>query len=139
MADKHGRGLDADGLVAFLTREFPAALSFGARIAEVGAEGVTLALDAGADHLRPGGTVMGPTLMTLADTAMYLSVLSQLGEVVTFTSSLEMHFLRRPTPGVLTARCRILRLGRRLAVGSVEIADAGGQVVGLSTVTYVVA
>jgi uncharacterized protein (TIGR00369 family) len=124
----------------FLANHFPQAMQFGARIAQLDEQGLVLAFDAGERHLRPGGTVSGPTLMTLADTATYLAILSRLGPVTAVvTSSLEMHFLRRPAPGELRATARLLKLGRRIAVATVDIESVdSGSLVAHAIVTYAI-
>lgn len=90
------------------------------------------------DFLRPGGTLSGPTLMTLADTAMYFLVLANIGpQPLAVTSSLQINFLRKPPPADLHATARMLKLGSRLAVGEVHL--RGGQppvLVAQATVTY---
>lgn len=74
------------------------------------------------DFVRPGGTIAGPVLMSVADFAMYGVVLSLIGRVdLAVTTSLNINFLRRPPPGDVLARARILKLGRRLAVGEVHL------------------
>jgi uncharacterized protein (TIGR00369 family) len=125
-------------LHAFFAEHFPSARGLGFEIVALGPDGAELALDTRDDHLRPGGTVSGPVLMTLADTAMYVSLLAKLGPSVAqgVTSSLETHFLRRADPGRLTVRCRLLKLGRRLAVGTVDLANADGALVAFAIVTY---
>lgn len=130
--------MDPAALHAFFAAHFPRAQGIGFTFVRSGPDGVELTLDTRDDHLRPGGTVSGPTLMTLADTAMYASLLARLGvaAATAVTSSLEMHFLSRPDPGRLTVRCRLLKVGRRLAVGAVELARAEGAVVAFATVTY---
>ena len=76
--------------------------------------------------LRPGGTVCGPAMMALADITLYGVVLSMIGPVeLAVTTDLNVHFLRKPAPGDLLARGRILKLGTRLAVGEVEILPHG--------------
>src|ERR687884_137197 len=74
---------------------------------------------AGANRsLRPGGTVSGPVLMTLADVAIYVAILASIGWVpLAVTTNLNINFLRKPAPGDLMAECRLLKLGKRLAVG----------------------
>ncbi|MCB9686529.1 MAG: PaaI family thioesterase [Alphaproteobacteria bacterium] len=127
-----------DDVRAFFETHFAHALDFGFEIAEVGPEGAVLHLDTRTDHLRPGDTVSGPTLMTLADTAMYASLIARLGPEVGgrgVTSSLETHFLRRPGAGRMVARCRLLKVGRRLCVGTVDI-EGNGELVAHATVTY---
>ncbi len=69
---------------------------------------------------RPGGTICGPALMALADITLYGLVLSMIGRVeLAVTTSMTVHFLTRPEPGDVIAEGRILKLGRRLAVGEV--------------------
>lgn len=71
-------------------------------------------------NLRPGGTISGPAQMALADVAMYAVVLSLIGKVeLAVTTNLNINFLRRPQPGDLLAHGKILKLGKRLAVGEV--------------------
>jgi uncharacterized protein (TIGR00369 family) len=76
--------------------------------------------------LRPGGTICGPALMALADVTLYGAVLSVIGRVeLAATTNLNVHFLRRPAPADVIAQGRILKLGRRLAVGDVIMHSAG--------------
>jgi uncharacterized protein (TIGR00369 family) len=76
--------------------------------------------------LRPGGTICGPVLMALADVTLYGIVLSVIGRVeLAATTNLNVHFLRRPAPADVIAEGRILKLGRRLAVGEVIMHSAG--------------
>lgn len=77
-------------------------------------------------QLRPGGTLSGPVMFTLADTALYAAVLSVLGlEPLAVTTHMSTHFLRRPRPADLIAEARILRGGRRLFVGEVDLYSEG--------------
>lgn len=87
---------------------------------------------------RPGGTIAGPVMMLLADFAMYGVVLSMIGRVeLAVTTNLNINFVRRPRPGDLRAEGRILKLGRRLAVGEVHVyAGDGGDLVAHVTSTY---
>jgi uncharacterized protein (TIGR00369 family) len=74
------------------------------------------------EFVRPGGTVSGPVMMTVADFAMYGVVLSLIGRVdLAVTTNLSINFLRRPPPGDVLAKARILKLGKRLAVGEVYL------------------
>ena len=76
--------------------------------------------------LRPGGTICGPALMALADITLYGLVLSMIGRVeLAVTTNLNVHFLSRPAPEDVIAEGRILKLGRRLAVGEVIMHSAG--------------
>jgi uncharacterized protein (TIGR00369 family) len=75
---------------------------------------------------RPGGTIAGPVLFALADLALYAAVMSVVGEVpLAVTTDATIHFLRRPRPLPLVAKGRILKHGRRLAVGDVVIVHEG--------------
>ena len=76
----------------------------------------------GEQHLRPGGTVSGPTLFTLADVAFYLLILSRIGpEALTVTTGATINFMRKPAPGVIHGDARILKQGKSLIVGDVMI------------------
>lgn len=72
--------------------------------------------------IRPGGTVAGPALMALADVTLYAAVLGQIGRVeLAVTTSLNINFLRKPGPADVIAEGRLLKLGKRLAVGEVTL------------------
>lgn len=88
--------------------------------------------------LRPGGTVSGPVMMALADTAMYAALLARLEDGrMAVTSQMNMHFLRRPPPTDLIGHADIVRLGRRQAVMEVRIhAEGDAEPVALCTGTY---
>ena len=78
------------------------------------------------EFLRPGGTVSGPALMSLADYAMYVAVLSAIGRVeLAVTINLTANFLRRPKPGAIVGDCRLIKLGKRLAYGEVSLYSEG--------------
>jgi uncharacterized protein (TIGR00369 family) len=89
-------------------------------------------------HLRPGGTISGPALMALADTATYIALLGMIGPVaLAVTTNLNISFLRRPARADVIAECRLLKLGRRLAVGEVAMYSEGDdEPVAHATVTY---
>ncbi len=112
----------------------------GLRVLEVQGEGLLWCLmPVAALRLRPGGSVSGPSLMTLADTAMYACVL-HLGierAEMALTQSLHIQFLRRPQPGDLHARVEALRHGRRSVVLDVRIyAEQGQQLVAQASGVY---
>jgi uncharacterized protein (TIGR00369 family) len=88
--------------------------------------------------IRPGGTVSGPTLFTLADCAFYMATLAMIGpEALTVTTGAAIDFMRKPAPGVLTAEARVLKLGRTLAVGDVMIWSEGmAEPVAHANLTY---
>ena len=88
--------------------------------------------------IRPGGTISGPTMMALADFAMYVGVLASIGPVpLAVTINLDINFLRKPAARDLIAECRLLKLGKRLAVGEVTIlSDGMAEPVAHVTSTY---
>lgn len=111
-------------LEAFLHREFPQAFAGGDIVIE-SADGQTCLLRQTYSErmLRPGGTVSGPTLMALADFAMYVVLLSAIGPVgLAVTTNLNINFLRKGQPGQdVMAAAKLLKLGKRLAVGEVNL------------------
>ncbi|MBF8223435.1 PaaI family thioesterase [Halomonas sp. 328] len=99
----------------------------------------TMSLAIEDEHLRPGACVSGPTLMGLADVCLYVAILAQIGpEPMAVTTDLNCHFLRRARGDRdLIANARVLKLGRRLAVGEVQLFSAGDEApVALVTATY---
>jgi len=77
-------------------------------------------------HLRPGGTVSGPSMFALADCAFYAATLAMIGrEALTVTTSLTINFLAKPPAADLVCEARILRLGRVLSVGEATIWSVG--------------
>ncbi|MGP9819501.1 PaaI family thioesterase [Salinarimonas sp. NSM] len=132
--------MSAPEVEAFLEREFPEIYLDG-RIWHVEAVGPLTArmrLDFHPRHVRPGGTLSGPSMMTLADLALYVAVLANVGPVaLAVTTSLSFNFLRKPPQAALVADTRLLKLGRRLAVGEVTIrSDGAGEPVCHATGTY---
>lgn len=132
----HPTVMDATAIDQFVADHFPAARGFASTVA-VGEGRVRIRLAApGERHLRPGNTVSGPTLMTLADTAAYFNVLSLIGPVpLTVTTSLHIDFFRKPELGEIEAESRMLKLGKRLAVMAVEL-FANDVLVANASVTY---
>ncbi|MCP1832733.1 uncharacterized protein (TIGR00369 family) [Bradyrhizobium sp. USDA 4532] len=108
----------------FLRREFPQAFVYDdVRIESADGETALLRQRFSERMLRPGGTVSGPTLMGLADFAMYVVLLSAIGPVgLAVTTNLNINFLRKGQPGQdVLAVARLLKLGKRLAVGEVNL------------------
>ncbi len=110
-----------------LAREkLPLVRQTGIRAERIDAGRVVMRMPCDEDALRPGGTIHGPAMMALADVAMYVVVLSLIGPVeLAVTTSLNANFLRRPKPADLIAEARILKLGKRLAVGEVSLYSDG--------------
>ena len=92
-------------------------------------------------HLRPGGTVAGPAMFSLADISVYLSVLAAIGpEALTVTTNCSLDFMRKPMAETdLLAHCKLLKLGKSLAVGDVLIfSDGMDKPVARATMTYAI-
>ena len=130
--------LAADEVEAFLHEVFPEVQSYGFKVQEIQAGRVTVAMDASEKHLRPGGTVSGPTMFTLADCTAYILILSHIGKIaLAVTTNLNINFLAKPEPGVLTAEAKMLKLGKRLAVCEITLYSAGkDEPVAHATATY---
>lgn len=80
------------------------------------------------EFLRPGGTVSGPVMMALADFVMYAAVLGKIGRVeLAVTTNLSINFLRRPSPRDVIAHARLIKVGKRLAVGEVDMFSEGEE------------
>ena len=103
----------------------------GLSVEEIGAGTCRVRMPAKDEFLRPGGTVSGPALMSLADYAMYVAVLSAIGRVeLAVTINLTANFLRRPRPGAIVGDCRLIKLGKRLAYGEVSLYSEGEEEAG---------
>ncbi len=109
---------------AFLAREFPQSSCV---IDFVGTGSAIVRQPISFKHLRPGGSVSGPTMMTLADCAAYVAILTQYGEVaLAVTTSLNINFLRKPDANNdIVADCHLLKAGKRLAVCEVSVYSEG--------------
>jgi uncharacterized protein (TIGR00369 family) len=120
--------LMADELERLLAAEFPQMFSAeGGLCIEHTEEGACRVRQAfRVDTLRPGGTISGVALMGLADVSMYIAVLASIGWVpLAVTTNLSINFLRKPAQRDLLAECRLLKLGKRLAVGEITIRSEG--------------
>jgi len=127
-------------LERFLRNEFPQVFKAGSglSIEEIWHGGAQVRQAYREDFIRPGGTISGPTMMALADFAMYVAVLASIGPVpLAVTTNLSINFLRQPGAADLLAEAKLMKLGKRLAVGEVAIRSAGGvELVAHATSTY---
>lgn len=117
--------MDRDALQAFFDAQFP---QVGGRYAiESVGEVTTLRLRVSDANLRPGGTINGPSMFELADLTVYAAILARIGPVaLAVTTNASIDFMRKPEAGRdLMADCRLLKLGRVLAVGDVLIHSEG--------------
>ena len=132
--------MDASALADFLEREFP---QVGADFAleRVDSGGLAVRLVVADRHLRPGGTVSGPSMFALADVSIYLAVLSRLGPVaLAVTTSCAIDFMRKPRSGAdILCEARLLKLGRSLAVGDCLMRSVGmDEPVARASLTYAI-
>ncbi|MCV3738236.1 PaaI family thioesterase [Rhizobium sp. TRM96647] len=132
--------MTVEDLNRFLETDFPEIHTDGKlfEVTAVGPGTVAMRLSPSQKHLRPGGTVSGPTMFALADVTAYCAVLAHIGPVaLAVTTNLNINFLRKPEPGALTCDCRLLKLGKRLAVIEAAIsAGTEGELVAHATATY---
>lgn len=111
---------------AFIKQEFP---QTKCTIEAVGGMSATIRHAIGIDELRPGGTVSGPVLMTVADVALYIAILGEIGIVpLAVTTNLSINFLRKPSADkAIIGVCKLIKLGRTLAVGEVSLYSEGSD------------
>lgn len=115
-----------DELAAFIAAEFP---QTRVQVLEVGRRASRVAHEVGFAELRPGGTVSGPVMMTTADVALYVAILGEIGIVpLAVTTSLSFNFMRKPAGDRrIIGECRLMKLGRTLAVGEVWLYSEGQE------------
>ena len=133
--------LDVARIEALLDANFPQIHSGGRSlvIEEVGHRSARVRLKTQARNIRPGGTVSGPAMFTLADFAVYVAVIAAMGEpgIEAVTTNMNINFLSKPEPRDMTANVRLIRLGRRLAVGEAELtSDGSPEIVAHAIATY---
>ena len=118
--------MDKPTLETFLSEQF-AQVADQFAVEAVSENAITMRLRVGYNHLRPGGTISGPSMFALADVSIYLAVLAMIGpKALAVTTNCSIDFMRKPAAGVdLIAEARILKLGRVLAVGDVLIYSEG--------------
>lgn len=123
-------------IAEFLSREFP---QTKCTVEDLGHMTATVRHEVGHAELRPGGTVSGPVLMTVADVALYVAILNQIGIVpLAVTTNLNVNFLRKPAAdAAIIGVCKLLKLGRSLVMGEVSLYSEGSeQVVAHAVGTY---
>ena len=128
--------MNKEQLNQFFAKAFPQG---GLEVLEARDKYAQLMIHISERNLRPGGTVSGPTMMELADAAIYAAVLASIGEVaLAVTTNLNINFLSKPVRDKnLVADCRLIKLGKRLAVGDVHIYSQGSDtLVAHATGTY---
>jgi len=118
-----------DEMHAYLSEVFPQSdIGETFIVEEIRASGARLRLRYDDRHLRPGGTISGPTMFALADVGLYVAILGRIGRVaLAVTTNLNINFLKKPPAADLIGEARLLKLGKRLAVGEVSIHSAGEE------------
>jgi len=132
--------MDIDGLHDFLTAHFPQ-VDGQLQVIAVPEDGLEVKLVVNDTHLRPGGTVSGPTMFMLADVSIYLAILARIGPVaLAVTTNCTIDFMRKPAADAdMTCHVRLLKLGRSLAVCDALIYSAGqGAPVARANMTYAI-
>ncbi|MEP2715383.1 PaaI family thioesterase [Pseudophaeobacter sp.] len=133
-----GLAYEAGELETYMAAIFPQVANDFA-IDALSLDGITMRLKVAERHLRPGGTVSGPSMFALADVTVYALVLSRLGaKALAVTTNCSLDFMRKPESGRdIIARGQLLKLGRSLAVGDVHMFSEGSdKLVARSTMTY---
>ena len=130
--------LDRHELTQYVRQSFPQADAYQWNVEELSNAMIRVAMKIGDDHLRPGGTISGPTIFALADISAYLVILAHIGKVaLAVTTSLNINFLAKPPAADLVAQCRLVKLGKRLAVCEVHITSVDdNKIVAQATATY---
>lgn len=126
----------AEEIQTFLDAEFPQAKT---RVEAVGDQQARVRHPVDDSHLRPGGTISGPTMMALADTAAYVAIFGKYGIVpLAVTTNLSINFLNKPAAGLdLIADAELLKAGSRLVVVDVRIySDGDPAMLAQASVTY---
>ena len=132
--------LTVDEINALMIEEFPVASQF-AQLLTVGSMTAWVKMKVTAVHLRPGGSVSGPAIFTLADCSFYLATLAMIGaEPLTVTTSGHIDFLRKARCEALYAKAEIIKLSRSQSIGEVRIFDSelGRNCIALATFTYAI-
>ena len=131
---------DPEMLTHALARVFaPWVRDLDLRVLEARAGEVTLALPVTSRHVHEGGVLCGQTMMAAADTAMVLAVMTKLGGFKPMTTvQLQTSFLRQVagTSGTARVVARVLRMGRSLVFGEIQILNADDELAAHATTTY---
>ncbi|MBO9445108.1 PaaI family thioesterase [Ruegeria sp. R14_0] len=130
--------LNREQLSEYLAHVFPQ-VERDFAIEEVDDSSITVRLKVEDRHLRPGGTVSGPSMFSLADVSVYALILALKGrQSLAVTTGCSMDFMRKPDGRAdMIARCTLLKLGKTLAVGDVLMFSEGAdKPVARATMTY---
>lgn len=129
--------MNASEIEAYIAEVFPQVADYKFRVENLETGKISVSMKISDAHLRPGGTVSGPTMFTLADCASYLIVLAHIGKVaLAVTTNLNINFIAKPE-GDLIGDAQLLKLGKRLAVCEISIRTRlDKKLVAHATATY---
>ena len=125
--------------IELLTLEsLPFAVDYGFRVDSLESGTSTVRAPYKESFLRPGGTISGPVIMGLADYSLFVAILTKIGLVeLAVTTNFNINFLQRPEPGDLLAVASVIKIGKRLAVGEIEVyLDGEENMIAHATSTY---
>lgn len=109
----------------------------GMKLERLGPGRATLLLEVRQEHLQPQGAVHGGVTATLVDTAVGMALFTLVPPTTEMaTVDMTINFLSAHRRGRLRAEARVLRKGRRLAVGEVDVWNRAGERVAKGLVTY---
>lgn len=130
--------LSIEQLTKFFDDEFP---HNDFTIEELGDRRIKIRRGVSKSNLRPGGTVSGPFMMSLADIAMYVAILNEIGLVaLAVTTNLNINFFHRPSAEAdMLAECQLLKVGKKLIVGQVSLySDGSDTLIAHAVTTYAI-
>jgi uncharacterized protein (TIGR00369 family) len=136
--------LSAEAVTELVDQAFPQIHAAGRvmEIEQIGPDTARVRMRLNDRNTRPGGTISGPAMFTLADFSIYAALLGRLGApaIPAVTSNLNITFLMRPPPRDVIAETRLVRVGRRLAYAEVALySDGGSEMIAHATGTYALA
>jgi acyl-coenzyme A thioesterase PaaI-like protein len=133
------RPFTLEELRAYLVEIFPEFWKDGDfRVEDIAPMSATVRLIHHPRRLRPGGTISGPAMFAVCDVALFVAIVGEIGRVAhAVTTSASINFLRKPAPVDLIGQARLIKLGKRLAVGEVALYSEGeSEMVAHATGTY---
>lgn len=126
-------------ITAFLEKVFPQ-IDDDFDVVSLSPDEIVVRMNVKEKHLRPGGTVSGPSMFALADVSYYIATLAFIGpEALTVTTNCSIDFMRKPAATDMIAKARVLKLGRTLSVGDVLLYSEGqDEPVARANLTYAI-
>ena len=118
--------ITTDAFNALIDSALPIAAQYNFHAETIGEGTARVRAPYNSDFMRPGGTISGPVMMALTDFGMFAALMGAIGSVeLAVTTNLNINFLRRPAPLDIVADCRVMKLGKRLAVLEVKLYSDG--------------